>query len=390
MQKIGLILANPGTNYGAHLQAYATQYAIDNLGVETEVVECLSTPVRGHYYMDLGLVVDLYHSICKKFLKKNRKPTYDKAFQLNKKERVKLAKQFRNERLHDFRNFNDYKSLVEGVRNYDAILIGSDQLWLPGTSLGPINSLRFVPKGVRRISYATSLGVSEYPRYCWNSARDMWMNMDSISVREQQGADIIRNVCNNKKEVEVVLDPTYLLSKEQWEDAIPVKRMAEKDYVFCYFLGDDKKSKESAKRFAQEHNLHLVSILSCESYSDIDRTFADQTIGAVSPEDFINWIRGAQYVFTDSFHGLAFSVINHKQFFVYYRKRKDSSHSRNSRIDNILSLWQCEDRAIPNPEIDWKDINYSPINYEQVEKIVSKERTASLNFLKKALGVHED
>ena len=123
MQKIGLILANPGTNYGAHLQAYATQYAIDNLGVETEVVECLSTPVRGHYYMDLGLVVDLYHSICKKFLKKNRKPTYDKAFQLNKKERVKLAKQFRNERLHDFRNFNDYKSLVEGVRNYDAILI---------------------------------------------------------------------------------------------------------------------------------------------------------------------------------------------------------------------------------------------------------------------------
>ena len=290
MQKIGLVLANPVTNYGAHLQAYATQYAIDNLGVKTEVVECLSMPVRGHYYIDWGLLVDFYNSISKKFFKKKHRPSYDKDFQTNKKNRLSLAKQFRNERLHDIKKFSNYSLLVEGAKEYDAILIGSDQLWLPGVSFGPINSLRFVPNGVRRLSYATSLGVSEYPKYCRNSARNMWMNMDAISVREQQGADIIRKVCNNKKEVEVVLDPTYLLSKEQWEAVIPVKKMTDKKYVFCYFLGDDKKSKESAKRFAQEHNLHLVSILSCESYSDIDRTFADETIGAVSPEDFINWI----------------------------------------------------------------------------------------------------
>lgn len=116
----------------------------------------------------------------------------------------------------------------------------------------PFNSLRFAPKGVRRISYATSLGVSSYPKHCWNSARDMWKHMDYISVREEQGAKIIREICGNKVEAKVVVDPTYLMTKEQWEDVIPPKRMTDKKYVFCYFLGEDIHAKQCAKRYAKK------------------------------------------------------------------------------------------------------------------------------------------
>ena len=128
--------------------------------------------------------------------------------------------------------------------------------------------------------------------------------------------------------------------------------------------------------------------MSCESFTDIDSSFADETIGAASPEEFINWIRGAEYVFTDSFHGIAFSVINHKQFYVFYRVRRDAKQSRNSRIDNILDLWQCGGRLITDTELEWGDDTESVIDYNKVDPIVSDNRRASLQFLKNALKAH--
>ena len=276
MKKVGLLLANPITNYGAHLQAFATQYVIDNLGIETEIIN--RTPqISKRTYFDLGYFVYLF----KKRFNSSKKTVelYDDEFKQIKIDRTRLAKEFRKARLHDERSFQSYNDLVEHTKSYSAVLIGSDQLWSPGAAYGSINSLRFVPKGVDRVSYATSLGVSYYPRYCWRAARDMWKHMDSISVREEQGAAIIREICNNEVDVKVVADPTYLMSKEEWEKVIPVKKMCDKRYVFCYFLGNNKESKLCAQRYAKQHNLYLVSILSCESFSDIDRTFADENVG---------------------------------------------------------------------------------------------------------------
>lgn len=386
MKKIGLLLANPISNYGAHLQAFATQYVIDKLGVSTEIIE-RTHQISKRKYVDLGYFVYLFK---KKFLTpKKTELLFDDEFIKNRKERTELAKKFRKERLHDIKNFRSYDELVEYTKKYSAVLIGSDQLWYPGAAFGSTNSLRFVPRGVDRISYATSLGVSYYPRYCWKAARDMWKHMDYISVREEQGAAIIREICNDEVDVRVVADPTYLMPKDEWETVIPIKKMCEKRYAFCYFLGNNKSSKLCAQRYAKRHNLHLVTILSCESYSDIDRTFADENVGAVSPEDFVNWIRGAEVVFTDSFHGLAFSVINHKQFFVFYRYISNTKGSRNSRINNILKMWDCTNRLIEDPDINWQEYNVQAIDYDAVENLVAQKREESLNYLKAALKIDE-
>ena len=388
MNTIGLIIANPKTNYGAHLQGYATQYVIDSLGAKTSILDIAR--VKGEAFIDVGYFVEVFRLLSRRVFNKKQTQNHDVLYRQNVKERTQRAKEFRNSRLHDVVVYTDYAELVKDAKLYDTIMIGSDQMWPPGMSFSSLYSLRFVPRGVKRASYATSLGVSEYPKYCWNSARNMWSKMDYLSVREEQGANIIREVCQNKVDVKVVVDPTYLMTKEQWETAIPVRKMSEKKYVFCYFLGNDVNSKLCAKRYAEKNNLRLVSILSSESYSDIDRTFADETIGAATIEDFINWIRGAECVFTDSFHGLAFSVINHKQFFVFYRKRKDVKESRNSRIDNILSMWDCEERLIDDPTIDWVDKVIVPIDYNHVESLITEKRNESLDYLKKAIGVNEN
>lgn len=384
MKKVGLILANPITNYGAHLQAFATQYTIDNLGVSTEAID-ISSINSQKYIIDLGFFVYAIKRIRHKLFHKESNSVYDEAFYDNLKKRTALAAAFRKRRLHDEKVYKTYDELVNAAKSLDAVMIGSDQMWTPGASFSPINSLAFVPKGVARLSYATSLGVEEYPRSCWHSARKMWKGMDAVSVREQQGADIINQVCNNQVDVQVVLDPTYLLTKEQWESLIPVEKMSEEKYVFCYFLADNVAGKRCAIQYAKSHGLKLVSILSCESLGMMDRTYADQTLGALSPEDFINWLRGAECIFTDSFHGVAFSVINEKQFFVFYRVRKDGLPARNSRIDNVLKMWKCETRLVKKAGED--EVNAQNIDYQQVRTILDAQRRKSLDYLKKALAI---
>lgn len=384
MKKIGLVLSYKETNYGAQLQAYATQVVVDSLGLTTEIIDYIPKKSDRQIVLSPGLFRFLYNRF--KYVRKYKKHTEsdDSLFIKNKKERIEQYKLFIQRRMHSIVQCIGYTDLATMGKSYDAVLIGSDQKWLPGFSFTNVSSLRFVPDNVRKISYATSLGVSEYPKYCWPTSRKAWKRIDFLSVREQQGADIIKQVCGPDIPVQVVVDPTYLLTKQQWEELIPVEKKSEDKYVFCYFLGNDDNSKLIARKFADERKFKLVSVLSKESYSPLDQTYADELVIGDTPEDFINWIRGAEYVFTDSFHGTAFSVINEKQFFIFYRKRAEAT-SRNSRIDNILCKWGLKDRLILPGIQDVDPTALKDIDYEKVNTLVGKEREKSLAFLKEAL-----
>lgn len=382
---IGLLIAFKHTNYGAQLQAFATQWIIESLGYETRILVCQEkNPLLSHT-MGSGFLYHLYNSFkSKKKIKNSRVKISDEKYLQNRDSRKMASEQFVESYLKGVTRYNSYHDLVKACRIMSAVLIGSDQMWPPGFCYRKIDSLAFVPKGVKRISYATSLGVSEYPNYCRKLSRKAWESIDNLSVRETQGANIIKSICGDLP-VEVVVDPTYLITKAQWEFIVPFERKCENKYVLCYFLGNNDASKRCARHFAEMKGLELISILSNESYSPYDQKYADKLISGASPMDFINWIRNAEFIFTDSFHGLAFSVINEKQFFVFYRKRNDVKMNRNSRIDNILSLWQLEDRLITDNDIDW--LTYKPnwIDYGKVSAKVSTERERSLYFLKNSL-----
>lgn len=379
---VGLCLAGfIGSNYGMILQAFATQQVIDRLGYKTEIIKYKSgknkgiKPSIGAAYVAAKAV---YSHIREKIAP--RKEIMDAEHRENRDRRYELAREFRDTRWHSIVECNGIDELRELSTKYQSVLVGSDQLWQPDIAFTNFYTLRFAAPGVNRISYATSLGVSEYPKYCWKQAKDYWSQIDYISVREEQGAYLIEKIAGIKPEV--VADPTYLLTKEEWLVLIPENTVFKERYVLCYFLSDDKDAKALAIKYAHDRGFKCIGILSSECNaddSDLDEVLTDKT-----PEDFINLIRHAECVFTDSFHGLAFSVINEKDFYIFYRKRTDVRVSRNSRIDNILAKWGLEKRLVIKPEDGLREIK--PIDYSVVNEKVDSIRSKSLLFLIDALN----
>ena len=380
--KIGLSLAFTGTNYGALWQAYATQQKIHEFGFETEIInyqkekkhEFVRCPEA--YY---GHVLEIINE--RRGKKNNVNDAIDDIQKRNSILRKQNADSFREKRLSNIvtikglNNLRDYCS-----KNYSAVLVGSDQLWLPMVSFTYFRTLRFAPEGMKRISYATSLGVTEYPRYTWRKAKDFWDSIDYLSVREQQGADIIYKVTGRKPHV--VLDPIYLFTKQEWEVHVPKQEVVKSGYVLCFILGDNSSMKDIARSYAHDNNLRLVCILSNE-VSTNDTEYDDEVLIGQTPEAFINLIRNADCVFTDSFHGFAFSIINEKQVFVTYRIRKGTP-SRNSRIDNIVNMFNVQHRLISEPQKGLPNVR--PIDYVKVNRIIEEKRLYSLNFLEGALN----
>lgn len=376
-----------GTSYGMLLQAFATQYIIEKLGYQTEIIQYRPKSFIRPRIIDWGFFYFVILVLKARFCRSSSNKLPDEFHQNNHNLRVAAANAFRKQYLHNIREIVGNKALLKAASKYHAVVIGSDQCWIPGALFSNVLSLRFVPENVLKISYATSLGVSEYPRYCYHSAKVSWRRFDHLSVREEQGRNIVKTICGRDFPVEVVLDPTYLITKEEWERLIPVQEMEKERYVLSFILGANAEQQRCVRRYADFKGLKLLSILSNEGYSEIDTTYADRIIVGNGPEQFINLIRGAEYVFTDSFHGIAFSIINQKQFFVFQRyANKVIRGSRHSRISNILQLWKIEDRLLSDTNIDWENQPILRINYDNVNRILTSERKRSLSFLADALS----
>ena len=383
-KKLGLILAYRGVNYGMLLQAYATQQFIERQGFKTEILEYTRTSYK-HIRFTPWLPVYAADEFLKKIKKNKQKKTeyLDEVHKNNISERKTVSNKFIETSLTNRRVIKGIEALEAAGKEYDGVLIGSDQIWPPDSAFGNFTTLRFVPDSINKISYATSLGVSSYPYYCRSSAAQFWKRINHLSVREEQGKRIIQDICNIP--VEVVVDPTYLFTGNEWKELIPEEQIVAGDYILCYFLGATKEHKTLARKFADKRGMKLVSILSTESVSDIDLSYADEIITGRGPNDFINLIRNAKYVLTDSFHGVAFSVINNKQFYVFYRTIVGSKNSRNSRIDNILNMWGLQNRLVLN-DATVDEFSLTDINYEYVNKLVDDKRNHSVSFLINALG----
>lgn len=381
-KKVGLCLAFKGTNYGMLLQAYATQQIVEAYGFDTEIIDYRSGRNKGIKPSFAAVHVAMTKILDKVLMRNKGKniETLDEMHIQNVNERKESALYFTEKYLHNIVACNGITELKEKSKEFYAVLVGSDQLWLPNMAVTNFYTLRFAAPGVRRISYATSLGVSSYPKYAKKVAGDYWKQIDYLSVREEQGKRIIQSIVDIP--VEVVADPTYLLTKEEWLERIPERQIIDDGYILCYFLGNADKFIGFTKRFAKAKNLKIVSILSNECNSD-DYSVFDEVIVGKGPEEFINLVRNASYVLTDSFHGLAFSVINEKQFYIFYRNRPEVKQSRHSRIDNIVKLWGVQDRLIIDPEKS--PVTNDMIDYEVVGRKVESFRKESIHFIEKAL-----
>ena len=224
------------------------------------------------------------------------------------------------------------------------------------------------------------MALDEIPKNKRSFMKSSLERYNAISVREEHTVKILEELTG--KNVELVVDPTLLLDKEDW-DKVSSDRIIDSDYIFCYFLGDNPQERFIAKEFGQKVDMQIVSIPMCKKhYRYCDWDYGDQNFPFASPEDFISLISNANYVFTDSFHACIFSLIYKKQFVVFNRNK---SGTMSTRIDSLVKLFHVEDRYI-------KDINL-----KNVEKALNLQNDFYLNdfidlkdksifFLKRNLG----
>ena len=177
------------------------------------------------------------------------------------------------------------------------------------------------------------------------------------------------------------LDPVVisLLSKIQDKDSIIKGK-----YILCYFLGKNIEHRKFAERLKEKTGYKIVSLNHADEYVKYSDKFADEIPYDIGPKEFLNLIKNAEYVCTDSFHGTIFSLINNKKFFTFERyKNKNSKMSTNSRIYSLLKIVDLEERLLKGNE-SIEDVNKN-IDFEKVNINLEKLRENSKKFLKNSL-----
>ena len=362
---IGICIKYFHENYGGMLQAYATVSMLENCEIPYELIQyekkrTLVEIVKSMPRLLNGVLLnDKYEA----FLKKQGFKKHPE-FAENDAIRMKAFEIFKNQKFTKLSPvFKGYAALCEGGKKYSAVITGSDQLWSPAGLPTNYYNLMFVPDDTLKISIASSFGVKEIPWYQKKRTIQYLNRIEYISMRENRGSEIVKELTG--RDVATILDPVFFLSKNEWLERIPNKREINEPYVFAYFLGTTQEYRNAVKKLAHDKGMKVVALRHMDQYVEEDENFGDFAPYDVSPERFLNLLRNAEYVCTDSFHGTAFSILNEKQFVVFNRYAENSSFSKNSRIDTLCVNFGLESRRYKNG-MDLSDVVKDDIDYKAV------------------------
>lgn len=344
---IGILTFHEADSYGAVLQAYALQQIISKLGADSEFVQ----------------------------IKSQKKPTkepslsgaaaiFARRIQEEGKKREALFEQFRQQYLKISVPYEPDTAMDD---KYSCFVAGSDQIWnfrIPGA-----DARYFLPFAApqKRYSYAASFGAEDLPEKAKSWVAGQLAQFQELSVREESGCRIIKELTG--REAVLCLDPTLLVERKEWELLCGQERT--EPYVLLFLLKYDEALVSKAKAEAEQRGIPLRVVTAA---------FMPQLgIGAWNGTGVIEWlsaIRNAQCVYTNSFHGIVFSIIFGRGFYV--ERLSGELSSRNGRIDELLAFLQLAHAYVGVAEPD----------YDQVWELLRERRTVSLDYLRRI--VHHD
>ena len=370
---IGLCIKHQHENYGGILQAFATVGYFEKCHIDYELVRYRRKKTFLESIRDIPRVLNpVWFNSRYEGIQRKVSLRLHRAYAKNNAIRMQAFARFKT---WAFRRFSEeyvgYQALCTGGKKYTAVVTGSDQLWSPAGLPTNYYNLMFVPDEILKISIASSFGVKEIPWYQKKRTKQFLNRIEHISMRENRGSEIVRELTG--RDVPTILDPVFLFSAQEWLERIPNVKEITEPYVFVYFLGKNPEYRKQVERFAGQTGLKIVTLRHMDQYVAADESFGDIAPYDVDPGQFLNLLRNAQYVFTDSFHGAAFSVINQKQFIVFDRYREESSVSKNSRIDTLCQNFGLEDRRYCT-SMDIMRVVERKIDYSLVNKRLDRQR----------------
>ncbi len=365
--EVGILTFHCSDNYGAMLQAYALKQCLRSNGVAADIVRYEPPFLTGrHWWLPYvpgrgvkGLMAAGYG-----FLRNLRAGG---AFRRRRESMDRFRKACLTERSQPRALF------LPGLKKlpYRCYVVGSDQIWNPNITCGLRRAYFGAFEGVRKervVAYAASLGGASLPDRYGQEFAALLRNVDAVSLRETGAVPYVRQFFPGR--VESVLDPVFLLGKEEWEK---VERAPDRGkYILLYTTEPNRRMDGYARALAQRKGLAVVGLQAAEDGgAEVDRE--------AGPAEFLGYVHHAEYVVTNSFHAAAFSILFEKRFLVF-------AHSQvNERLVSVLALHGLEGRLCrEGGEID------APIDWAAVRVRTAAAAEASLNFLMKNVAGGQD
>lgn len=375
MKKIAIIseFTINSVNYGNHLQAYALKQYISSCYPDVQVESLQVSPFEKKkrtfaLYIFLSKVFHMiYRSENNVAESKRVENRYQKFYDFAMKYIVSSP------------DTTSWEQLIDS--DYDVFIVGSDVVWLQYRAV--IDRMKFLDfhnkMNARKIAYAASFGRDYIPKENSSGIRKCLKDFRAISVREKSSVDLLKSI--SVENVVHVCDPTLLLDKKDWSHLESACEFNADKYVFAYMLGDDEEQKRNILEFCRRENLILVTIPFVSGYyNDNDKDFGDIQIINCSPQEWIWLIHHAEYVITDSFHGLVFSTIFEKKFITVSRKL---DVNLNNRICDYLKILEEEDKFCVLTDIE--NIGDKTWDYEKINAKIEELKVFSKQFLDNAI-----
>lgn len=360
MIKIGILTFQNTLNFGAALQNYALFHELENLAYDVTVINYRSKVIE-----------------CSEGLRPTFRPRSIYYF-LRRRGKARLFESFKKKlRFTDLCSFDTISKICE---EFDCIVVGSDQVWNTKlTNSDPTYFLEFIDDPERCKTYAASMGYGELPP-CNFDSRSLISHFSSILVREKSAAETIAGECPDAPTPHVVLDPTLLAEKRVWEDIEQTPKYAiDEPFVLVYDVSESAAAFDAARQLAEAEGARIIRI---QSY-DIKPVPGMMSVLNVSPEEYLGLFAHAQATVVSSFHGLCFSIINHRDF--YFSGQTDGKNT-NSRATDLMEALGISGRTVQ----DLASGTVKPVDWDDVEARLSILRAESLRLLKESLADLKD
>ena len=378
--KIGIACGCRKLNYGSILQSYALCEAVKKNGYD-----CHFIWIRGnlfkHYNIRIGKILGvvnntlIHPSIFPRVIKSVKGLASKKTPYAMSNESKRMFEQFKKDNL-EIKHFS-WNELKKKDANYAKFICGSDQIWNSYEYyLDPMYFLRFTTKD-KRIAYAPSFGTDSISYYNKATLKNYLSGFEMLSVRESSGKNICKELTG--KDVHVVLDPTLLLTKEEWIDLQNLTYTnSNEEYCLVYFLSYPSQSAVHLIKQLRISGIKLKAIpINYDCYNE------KELINA-GPREFLELLLNAKYVITDSFHGTIFSV-NFQKKFICFERQYASKVKQSTRITDILNKLHLSGRYnVESPKM--MDVLVSDIDYKNVGNELKKLRSESKDYLINSLS----
>lgn len=374
MKSIGIITFHASLNCGSMLQAYALQRVLkEQMGTKSEIINFSNKGQREAYatfHKFRSIKNILGWGLRLLFLPLLKRMEHDYA--LFQKEYLKIGKDFYKE--------NAELKAING--KYNCFICGSDQVWnTRAVDADDAYYLNFVTKG-RKIAYATSLGATDVTENPMEKKhiQSLLASFDAISVREHNAKNIIERIYPH--EVPILLDPTLLLNKEDYEPLIGEPLIKGK-YIFYYAMNYTHNVNLIVNKIAKKYDMPVV-IIDAKAWGPLRKfTYGFKLSPQFGPLAYLNLVKYASMILTTSFHGTAFSVIFEKPFWYI------DSHIRNPKDDratSLMGLLGVLDRLQKEKYLMDNDCLTKP-KYEEVKPRIDELKKESIQYLKQQLDL---